>query len=163
MGVGVTIGLKNRMAFCPLYCTYWTLLYITIVWLLSSECSDFFTHVQHSIQSWDPLGWTTHQLTWSLWWRYFPGKGKEKQHKLKTHEVVFSHIYTVMHERRAHTHTRTHRWATAWIRTSVSKILKLKINIWLQLPSIDWCSGFVQYLYLYIIKNYRFVTLKFIK
>lgn len=70
---GVTCIQSKDNGICPIHIVLYILI---VVWLLSCECSDFI-HIRHSLQSWDPLGWNTHQLTWSLSWPYFPQEKNE--------------------------------------------------------------------------------------
>lgn len=120
------------------------LFFIIAVWLLAEN-----TNIPHrsDIHYRAGISWVGIHTSWSwsLWWQYLPLGEKKAAQNLK-HLKWFC----------CPSHTRTHKQATAQIHTSLAKILKKqkkKINrfTWLQLPSTRWCSGFVQYLYLYII------------
>lgn len=94
-------------------CT-WTVLYITsVIWLLRSEYKHFI-HIRHSLQSWDPPGWNTHQFNLVPLLAVLPSwrgkssanlilkKKKQKNPQKQQHMEWF--FYRV-------THSHSHTWA----------------------------------------------------
>lgn len=123
-------------------------LFIIAVWLLAENTNTSHTSDILYGAGISCVGIHT-SWTWSLWWQYLPCRGEKAAQNVKhlkwfccpTHTAAWTHTYT---------HIIIH-CPNPYISGQDSQKKKINRFTWLQLPSTGWCSGFVQYLYLYII------------